>query len=316
MIDDYADYHHAINCAREANKLDLASELESRRDVQAEINGHIAIRLLQTSELEGFSGSLLPGERTGRDPSITDSAPLPPWASSVLGLTRNPEPSEVPMAHRKDFSDILPELPRENASSGALLDYFEYSASHTHHFPQPRASTSSALSSQLSPPMNIVQDRQEEFMCLRLQGRAERKWLKLRGVQDTERDVLIRQRANLRAESQKRFSKMWREKRAEIDKLHRTVRSNERASAQAKPGTAAASVGRQEQRERIRLKTEKQLRVAEATADWLAEMSDELATQKPRLPGVRPRRRRAPKASPEVLELIRRKVQMAYPNTA
>ncbi|KAL0058932.1 hypothetical protein AAF712_014375 [Marasmius tenuissimus] len=56
MIDEHADYYHAIARARNKNQLDLASELEHRSSVHTEINGHIAIRLVQASELEGFSG--------------------------------------------------------------------------------------------------------------------------------------------------------------------------------------------------------------------------------------------------------------------
>ncbi|KAL0566356.1 hypothetical protein V5O48_015664 [Marasmius crinis-equi] len=123
MIDEHADYHHAIAQAHDAGQLDLAAELERRRCVSVEINGHIAIRLVQTSELEGFTGTLVPGRRKGRDPHITDSAPLAPWAPIVLGLTRTEQgyQSSTP----QDVSHILPVLSEDTLPTAALLDVFE-----------------------------------------------------------------------------------------------------------------------------------------------------------------------------------------------
>ncbi|KAL0575876.1 hypothetical protein V5O48_006098 [Marasmius crinis-equi] len=88
MLDDYADHYHARQRADQQGEYDLALELNRRMAESIEINGHIAIRLVQTSELQGFNGSLLPGIREGRDPAITASAPLAPWAIEVLGLSR------------------------------------------------------------------------------------------------------------------------------------------------------------------------------------------------------------------------------------
>ncbi|KAL0063569.1 hypothetical protein AAF712_009486 [Marasmius tenuissimus] len=128
MIDNHADHFHAAQRARTANQIDLASELEYRMNTHVEINGHIAIRLVQTSELPGFSGTLLPGERKDRDPSITDSAPLPGWTYTVLGLTRNGESYQV-CGPDRDLSQILPDLPEEDNAAGAMLDYLERSLS-------------------------------------------------------------------------------------------------------------------------------------------------------------------------------------------
>uniref|UniRef100_A0A0W0G279 Uncharacterized protein n=2 Tax=Moniliophthora roreri TaxID=221103 RepID=A0A0W0G279_MONRR len=65
MLDDNADYLAAYRLA---------------------IHERLAEKLVQTSKLNGFTGNLLPGQRINRDSSITDSVPLPDWATSVLGL--------------------------------------------------------------------------------------------------------------------------------------------------------------------------------------------------------------------------------------
>ena len=56
---------------------------------------------------------LIPGERVGRNPALTDSVPLPDWAVSILGLTRDggSETLKVPEV-----------LPPEFVSSDADVD--------------------------------------------------------------------------------------------------------------------------------------------------------------------------------------------------
>ncbi|KAL0064036.1 hypothetical protein AAF712_009002 [Marasmius tenuissimus] len=71
MLDDSADYYWA-----------------EQRDMHSVFCEDIAQRLVETANLHGFSGSLLLGQRLGRDPNITGEAPLPTWATSVLGLHR------------------------------------------------------------------------------------------------------------------------------------------------------------------------------------------------------------------------------------
>ncbi|KAL0566107.1 hypothetical protein V5O48_015913 [Marasmius crinis-equi] len=122
MLDDHADHCHAIARAEERGDYKLAAEIFRRRRDMNEINGHIAIRLVQTSELKGFSGTLVPGQRKGRDPSITASAPLAPWAPLVLGLTR---PDESPPTIHLNLSEVLPVNNGDSSGSDQLLDYFE-----------------------------------------------------------------------------------------------------------------------------------------------------------------------------------------------
>ncbi|KAK1216235.1 hypothetical protein PQX77_021149 [Marasmius sp. AFHP31] len=88
MIDDYADHLWAERRATVAGDSALATELARRWEIQSRFDAHIARRLLDTSQLKGFTGDLTPGERIGRNLQITDQIPLPTWATSVLGLQR------------------------------------------------------------------------------------------------------------------------------------------------------------------------------------------------------------------------------------
>ncbi|KAF9258670.1 hypothetical protein L218DRAFT_713248 [Marasmius fiardii PR-910] len=83
LIDDHADYHHAIQRTLPLN-LGLASELSRQQSYRLTVHERIVQRLAQTRDLKGFVGT---GERISRDPALTDSAPLPPWVG-LLGLVR------------------------------------------------------------------------------------------------------------------------------------------------------------------------------------------------------------------------------------
>ncbi|KAJ8082799.1 hypothetical protein PM082_008655 [Marasmius tenuissimus] len=87
MLDDHADYHHAIISTRDSNP-DLASELVRQQTHRLAIHARIAERLLSTSKLNGFTGDLTPGERLSGNPEQTDSVPLPPWVD-ILGIVRS-----------------------------------------------------------------------------------------------------------------------------------------------------------------------------------------------------------------------------------
>ncbi|KAK7060534.1 hypothetical protein VNI00_001300 [Paramarasmius palmivorus] len=119
MLDDHADYHLAIQSLKTSD-YELASELERRHKYRLQIHARIAWRLAQTAQLTQLKENqallprldLIPGERAGRDPTLTDSVPLPDWAVSVLGLTRG------------DGSETFnaAELPSEDANSDAHAD--------------------------------------------------------------------------------------------------------------------------------------------------------------------------------------------------
>ncbi|KAL0057125.1 hypothetical protein AAF712_016244 [Marasmius tenuissimus] len=127
MIDEHADHYHAYNQLEEAGDHKLAEEVLERMRVMVEIDGHIAIHLVQTNELQGFSDTLLPGCRHNRNPRITDTAKLLGWATVVLGLTRAEDSGSYATSttSSKLFSDALPAYEGESLDTEGLLDYFE-----------------------------------------------------------------------------------------------------------------------------------------------------------------------------------------------
>jgi hypothetical protein len=88
MVDDHVNYVKAIRAHISPSLADLplAHELSTQLEYRSNINRHIVERLLKTTRLAGFSGSLLPGEREGREVSDSDLS-LPDWAVQTLGLT-------------------------------------------------------------------------------------------------------------------------------------------------------------------------------------------------------------------------------------
>ncbi|TFK59015.1 hypothetical protein BDN72DRAFT_781320 [Pluteus cervinus] len=84
MIDVEADYKAAYNSHLESNP-NLAMEIQARWDYVTRVHTSIAITLNRTSRLKGFTGSLIPGHRVGRNKDIDSQ--LPRWAGSILGIT-------------------------------------------------------------------------------------------------------------------------------------------------------------------------------------------------------------------------------------
>ncbi|KAL0567199.1 hypothetical protein V5O48_014800 [Marasmius crinis-equi] len=125
MLDDYADLYHARQHTDQQGEYNLALELNRRITESVELNGHITIRLLQASELRGFTGSLIPGNREGRDPAITASMPLAPWAIEVSGLSRPLDAHYQVNKASRDVNEILPLPQRSDYPAAQLLDYVE-----------------------------------------------------------------------------------------------------------------------------------------------------------------------------------------------
>ncbi|KAJ7342568.1 hypothetical protein DFH08DRAFT_1012260 [Mycena albidolilacea] len=86
-VDEHADFHQAI-AANILTNPPLARELSERWKFKARINESIVERFVKASRLPGFSGTLFPGKRLGRDPSSTLAYPLPSWATDTLGLSQ------------------------------------------------------------------------------------------------------------------------------------------------------------------------------------------------------------------------------------
>lgn len=114
MIDDHVDYYRAIRVliTRTAD-LDLAHELSEQWRHRSNVNQGIIDRLIKASRLSGFTGSLFPGQREGRDPSLNEDIPFPPWASQTLGLMQvvvDYEEDDVPRELQDVDEDLLAQV--------------------------------------------------------------------------------------------------------------------------------------------------------------------------------------------------------------
>ncbi|KAL0058201.1 hypothetical protein AAF712_015134 [Marasmius tenuissimus] len=129
MIDDHADYHHVILTVQGFNP-DLASELIRQQSYRLAIHARIVERLQLTSQLEGFTGDLTPGERLNRDPELTDEVPLLGWATDILGIARLDDDSPsvqidlVHNPHPRALPDVDSSDEDEPATTQGLVDFF------------------------------------------------------------------------------------------------------------------------------------------------------------------------------------------------
>lgn len=87
LLDEHIDYYRAI-CSNIITNTPLATEISARWQYHNQIHEQIVKRLRQTSQLSGFSGTLFPGQRKGRDPSLHIDVPPPGWAIDILGLKK------------------------------------------------------------------------------------------------------------------------------------------------------------------------------------------------------------------------------------
>jgi hypothetical protein len=86
LYDDYIDHYRAV-CRNIVTNTSLAREIHTQWLYRQQLHEVIVKRLIQTSQLPGFSGSLFHGERKGRDPSLRDNVPPPPWVTGLLKMT-------------------------------------------------------------------------------------------------------------------------------------------------------------------------------------------------------------------------------------
>jgi hypothetical protein len=82
MFDTHVDYHHAIQRFI-SEDLPLATSLTQQWQYEDRINESVVRRLIQTSQLRGFTGVLSIGSRIGRDTALSTDVPLPRWASLI-----------------------------------------------------------------------------------------------------------------------------------------------------------------------------------------------------------------------------------------
>ena len=85
LYDDHVDHYRAVSNNLITDPA-LAFEVSTRWQYRNKIHEEIVKRLLQTSRLPGFSGSLFHGKRQGRDPSLHVDVPAPFWMTSILGI--------------------------------------------------------------------------------------------------------------------------------------------------------------------------------------------------------------------------------------
>ena len=86
LYDDHVDHYRAIH-ANLITDPALAFELSTRSQYRNKIHEGIVKRLLQTSRLPGFSGSLFLGEQQGHDQSLNIDVLPPFWMTGILGIT-------------------------------------------------------------------------------------------------------------------------------------------------------------------------------------------------------------------------------------
>jgi hypothetical protein len=86
LYDDYVDHYRAV-CRYYLTNVSLAREISARWSYRQRLHEVIVKRLIQTSQLLGFSGSLFHGEREGRDPALRAGIPPPPWVTGLLKIT-------------------------------------------------------------------------------------------------------------------------------------------------------------------------------------------------------------------------------------
>ena len=79
MLDMHVDYYHAV-AANMIIDPAVAHSLSVEWEYQDKISQAVVNRLVQTSRLSGFSGSLSFGNKTDRDRSLNIGVPLPGWA--------------------------------------------------------------------------------------------------------------------------------------------------------------------------------------------------------------------------------------------
>ncbi|KAJ6594081.1 hypothetical protein B0H19DRAFT_919089, partial [Mycena capillaripes] len=85
LVDEHIDYYKAIAANIIVNP-PLAAELQRQWCHASRISAIICRRIGLTSRLLGFSGSILPGQREGRDPDCGDGVPPPYWLATELGV--------------------------------------------------------------------------------------------------------------------------------------------------------------------------------------------------------------------------------------
>jgi len=102
LYDDYIDHYRAVTTHIIINT-PLASEISAQWSYRERIYEAIVKRLIQTSQLPGFSGNLFHGQRLGRDPARNENIPPPSWVTNLLGITSVEVEYEEPSTTMEDM---------------------------------------------------------------------------------------------------------------------------------------------------------------------------------------------------------------------
>ncbi|KAJ8088984.1 hypothetical protein PM082_014231 [Marasmius tenuissimus] len=162
--------------------------------------------------------------------------------------------------------------------------------------------------------MSVFNLQPEEIECLRLQGDAEKRWLSLRGIREEDMDRLLLERQVNRVDQHKRHQGFLREKRGELELYRRRIRRYERWLAEVTPGHFRYNAEQEQRWIHMKDNAQASWEAAKEESEWLGGIVDGLGSAKqPRPRVVRPRKR-LPRPSPELRALIKRKVDLVYPN--
>ncbi|KAJ7192578.1 hypothetical protein GGX14DRAFT_379958 [Mycena pura] len=130
LVDEHTDYYRAISATIIENP-PLATELQRRWRHASRISTAICRRIALTSRLVGFSGSIFPGQREGRDPDRGEGVPPPSWLATELGVEQTTVEYEEAHerneeAHERNVEPI-PASPNDE-DSGLVVSELELNA--------------------------------------------------------------------------------------------------------------------------------------------------------------------------------------------
>ncbi|KAJ7869760.1 hypothetical protein B0H14DRAFT_2727000, partial [Mycena olivaceomarginata] len=128
MYDEHVDLHRAVAANLIINP-PLAAELSERWLHATRISTAVCRRLVETSNLNGFTGNLFPGSREGRDTELGGSVPPPRWLGSILGIAQSNieyEEPELAGEHVEDGVDddvVVRELDIDEDGLAGLMEH-------------------------------------------------------------------------------------------------------------------------------------------------------------------------------------------------
>jgi hypothetical protein len=115
MFDTHVDYHHAIR-RYETEDPRLAYSLTQQWQYEDRINESVVRKLIQTSQLCGFTGNLSIGSRIGRNTARSTNVPLPRWASliqSTIAMPSGGDRTGQGNREAEEFANDEDDIPRE-----------------------------------------------------------------------------------------------------------------------------------------------------------------------------------------------------------